>query len=227
MRTTDLFLSKTKLLTVQPEISPGDHGFLMFNDAGTEVEVSELLYSLMLVLKPKLVLETGTHRGVSSTYMAQALEDNKQEGKIITFEIEQQHIQASKRLWQDTGLSHRIESRCEPSLNARFPADTQFDVLFLDSEPQLRFDEFIKFWPMLKPGGFIIIHDLHPNLGHHGQVFHGELDWPWGDFRLKLGSYIKNFDVQMVSFPTPRGCTMFQKNHDNNAANGFLKNTLV
>lgn len=79
MYTTAKILSKTNKLKVVPEITPGDHGFSMFNSGGTEVEVSEFLYSLVRMLKPNYVLETGTHLGVSACYIGQALEDNKKE----------------------------------------------------------------------------------------------------------------------------------------------------
>ena len=209
MYITQKILSATNKLSISPEITPGDHGFLMFNDAGTEVEVSEFLYSLVRILKPEFVLETGTHVGVSASYIGLALEDNKK-GQVTTFEIIPQHFNTSCEMFRELGLSHRIVSKLFDALQYDL-GDQQVDFLFLDSEPQLRFNEFTKFWPNLKPGGFIAIHDLHPSMGHHGQTYHDVYDWPYGDFREKLGPYMKNGDVQIMHFPTPRGLTLFQK----------------
>ena len=209
MYITDKILSKTDKLSISPEISPGDHGFSMFNDAGTEVEVSEFLYSLVRVLKPSLVVETGTHLGISASFIGLALEDNKK-GKITTFEIIPQHYNNAKAMFEEMGLSHRIDARLLSALAAD-ATDAEIEFLFLDSEPNLRFDEFIKFWPHVKPGSFIAIHDLNSSLGHHGQTYHNVYDWPYGDFRDKLGPYIKRGDVQLMHFPTPRGLTLFQK----------------
>lgn len=211
---TDYILSKTSRIKKIPEPTPGDHGFSAFNDAGTELEVSEFIYSLIRVLKPALMLETGTHKGISSTYIGQAMKDNGK-GLLHTCEIFQENINDAQALWKDVGVASNINCHKQESLKLSFSPDTVFDMLFLDSEPQLRFDEFIKFWPMLKPGGFIMIHDLHPSLGHHGQTYHGEYDWPYGFFVPKLGSYIKSHEVQTISLPTPRGCTLFQKRADN------------
>lgn len=211
---TDSILAKTKRIKVIPEPSPGDHGFSAFNDAGTELEVSEFIYSLVRVLKPTLMLETGTHKGISSTFIGQAMKDNGK-GQLYTCEIFQENVNDATALWHDVGVQQHITCYKKESLKLDFPQTTVFDMLFLDSEPQLRFDEFIKFWPMVKPGGFIMIHDLHPHLGHHGQVHHGQLDWPYGFFVPKLGPYIKLHEVQTISFPTPRGCTLFQKRADN------------
>jgi predicted O-methyltransferase YrrM len=181
----------------------------MFNDAGTEIEVSEFIYSLVRLLKPNVVVETGTHKGVSSTYIARALEDNKK-GIITTFEIIPEHYNNAHLLWQEVGIAHRVNSLLMDAQMIELDG-VVIDFLFLDSEPQLRFDEFIKFWPAVKAGGFIAIHDLHPSMGHHGQTYHGVYDWPYGDFRLKLGEYFQRGDIQTMHFPTPRGFTVFQK----------------
>ena len=221
---TDYILSKTNRLNVSPEVSPGDHGFSMFNDAGTEVEVSELLYSLVKVVKPQFLLETGTHIGVSSVYMAQAIKENTangKPGKLLTFEIIPQHYNNAQLLWQDVDVREFIDARLQSALDF-YCGDLQFDMLFLDSEPQLRFNEFIKFWPNLKPGGLIAIHDLHPSMGHHGQVYHGQYDWPYGDWREKLGQYVKNHQVQVIHPLTPRGLSIFQKTAPNFEVTKYL-----
>jgi len=208
-KTTDYVLENTNKLQIYPEVTGGDHGFSMFNDAGTEVEVSEFLYSLVRMLKPNYILETGTHVGVSSAYMALALEENKK-GSMTTFEILPELRVKAVALWDDLNISGLIESHLYSSLLGPLPVQP-IDFLFLDSEPQLRFDEFIRYWPLVPLGGFIAIHDLHPKMGHEDWVVHDMYDWPWGDFRTKLGQYIKNGEVSIMHFPTPRGFTFFQK----------------
>lgn len=221
---TNYILSRTKRLEISPEVTPGDHGFLMFNDAGTEVEVSEFLYSLTKMLKPNFVLETGTHIGVSACFIAQALKENNK-GILATFEIIKQHYNNAKLLWNDCNVSNYISPKLISALDVNI-GDQQIDLLFLDSEPQLRFEEFVKFWPNVRPGGFIIIHDLHPSMGHHGQTYHGMYDWPYGDFRPKLGLYMKSLDVQIISFPTPRGLTLFQKTSPDFNYTRYMKDEL-
>lgn len=221
MSITKSFLSRTNRISVVPHppsplILPDNGGhidikdFYMFNDAGTEVEVSELLYDLVRILKPQTILETGTHVGISSSFMAQALEDNKK-GELLTFEIESIHRNNALLLWEDLRLKNRITSYLQSSLTYVPPKDMKIGLLFLDSEPQLRYDEFVKFWDYVIPGGYIIIHDLNRCLGHTDKVIHDMYDWPWGDFRETLGPYMKNFQVQTMSLPTPRGFTFFQK----------------
>jgi len=144
--------------------------------------------------------------------MALAMEKNKR-GKIITYEVIDVHRNDAIRLFNQLKVTHRIQSNLQSSLET---TDCRpIDFLFLDSEPQYRFDEFNLYWKWVKPGGIIGIHDLHPSLGHTGIAHHGMMDWPFGDFRTKIGRYIKEHKVQVWSFPTIRGVTFFQKEAPN------------
>jgi predicted O-methyltransferase YrrM len=196
----------------------------MFNTGGVEVEVGELLYALVRVIKCKNIVETGTHLGISAAYMAQAIKDN-QVGRLTTYEIIPSLRNEATLLWHDLGLSPYIASYLVSSLSGPMP-NLDIDFLFLDSEPQHRFDEFIRFWPMCVPGCLIVIHDLHASLGHHGQTHHGVYDWPYGDFKDKLGPYLQDLSVQTVSLPTPRGLTIFQKEGAGFEANKYIRENL-
>lgn len=208
---TQYILLKTNRLIPQPEITPHPLGFQMFNTGGVEVEVAEWLYSMVRMCKPDRILETGTHLGVSSLYMAMALKEN-QKGKIITFEIIPEHYHTAPLLWRDLEVENYIENKLQSSLKYQPTAGEKYQILFLDSEPQHRFDELLRYWSFLDPGGFIIIHDLSEQMGHHGQIINEEFDWPYGDYRKKLSILIRNHEVQTMHFPTPRGLTIMQKN---------------
>src|SRR5262245_38063786 len=51
-----------------------------------ELEVGELLNSIVRTIKPKIVVETGTHKGFSSLMIAQALKDNEG-GHLYTIDV--------------------------------------------------------------------------------------------------------------------------------------------
>lgn len=196
-----------------------------FNSGGVECEVGEFLYSLVRMLKPRHILETGTHLGISSSYMACALVDNGIPGILTTWEFDQGNHEHAKRLWQVLDVAERVDGRLGASMT-ELPAPNFYDLMLLDTEPHIRFDEFVYYWASLKPGGFVLIHDLHPHLGHTDQTVNGMYDWPYGDFRPKLGEFIKSHEVQTVTFPSPRGCTMFQKAADNFSHTKLLKGTI-
>ncbi len=197
--------------------------YQMANDGGVELDVADFLYGLIRMLKPMRVLETGTHKGISSSYIGKALQDNHfgsglgtTLASFVTLEIFNENKLAAETLWYKLGLDF-IECQICPSLN--FTPLSTYDFMLLDSEPQLRFAEAERFWPNLEPGGVFVIHDLHPNLGHcevQNPDHPNEPDWPYGDIRKTfLGRLIRDHQVSVMSFPTPRGITMFQKTHPN------------
>ena len=93
----------TDVLRAMPEVRDEGKGYKMFNDGSTELEVGEFLYGLIQIMKPEWVLETGTYKGVSSSYMASSLKDNGH-GHLDTMEYEASHIEESKRLWNELEL---------------------------------------------------------------------------------------------------------------------------
>ena len=216
------YITKKSGLNIQNELS--NDQYKMFNTGGVECEVGEFLYALVRLIKPKKVLETGTHFGISSTYIALALSHNDNDSNLVT--IDPIYYDEAKKIHDKMELKKyitQIELHAE-----KFKTDEQFDLILLDSEPILRFQEFDTFFKNLSPGGIIIIHDLHPHLSYnsfnpdHPNYKH----WPYGDFREKLGKYILNNEVQTFSFSTPRGITIFQKNNESMSYIKFLKNVL-
>lgn len=220
---TDYLLKKTTCLDKLPEYTPNWKHYSMFNTGGVEVEVGEFLYAFVKMTKPVRILETGTHHGISSLYMAQALKENKK-GHLTTLEIFEENIQLSRRLWKEAGVSDTVTCFQQDSL--KFESAEQWDILFLDSEPHLRFDELVKYYPYLSSGGFIFIHDLHPHLGLSGLVINGVENWPYGDFRPKFGDLVKDYSLQTFSFRTPRGFTIFQKTDQDFAHTRYLRDSV-
>lgn len=60
-------------------------GFRAWDDMAVEAEVAELLFAFVRVLKPLVVVESGTGKGYASKAIAQALADNGV-GVLHTFE---------------------------------------------------------------------------------------------------------------------------------------------
>lgn len=182
-------------------------GFSSFNDAGVECETGEFLYSMVRILKPKFVLETGTHVGVGASYMGLALEDNNH-GELITIEfIPELREQAVKR-FERIGLSHRIHSLLNDV--QYYQTEDKFDLILLDTEPQTRFREFLQFAGNLNPGGFIFIHDLHPHMQQIDNPEHG-FAWPYGRIPAPIIQAVFNGAFRPMHFKTPRGLTGFYK----------------
>lgn len=212
MITDDIIKLSNGLLRQVPEYRDENQGYTAFNDGSVECEVGEFLYALVRVTKPRTVLETGTYKGVSSAYMGMALKDNKV-GLLDTMDIEIQHLNTSKQLWGVLDLlpwvkEHHISS-------ADFVPRYNYNLMFLDSEPDLRFGELAKFYDFLEPGGYAFIHDLprsmtqgninpdHPNLP----------SWPFGPIPPKVQGLLNTKRLVKFHIPSPRGLVGFYKVH--------------
>lgn len=208
MNITDYLINKSKgLLTLTDEVSshPGTTGIVykQFNSGSTEVEVSEYLYALVKLLKPDNILETGCYSGISAMYMGQALKENGR-GSITTLEIDISHIERAAKLWRTVGVDEQIAAILTPSLDYQPAKDYQ--LFFLDSELHLRFHELAKFYPYLKQGGYVLIHDMPKGLCQ-GNVAPDHPDfksWPVGDIPQEISNLVKEDKLRPMHFPNPR-----------------------
>jgi len=144
--------------------------------------------------------------------MAKGLKENN-EGRLETLEIDASHIKDAKQLWQEMGISEFIDVYEVSSLD--FKPQHNYDLMFLDSEPEIRYREFIKFYPYLKAGGFAFIHDL-PRGFCKGNINldHPEIkDWPYGPVPKEINDWLKDGDLVKWHFPTPRDMCGFYKPH--------------
>lgn len=197
---------------LRTEDEPSNPQYLCFNTGGVEVEVGEFFYGLVRMMKPKAILETGTHKGISAAYMAGALKDNSDRGAygtITTVEFLEPNYEESKDLFAKLGLENFIKQELKDAASCDF-GDTQFDFIFLDTEPQTRFSELVKFYKNLRPGGYLGIHDLHPHMHQIENLEHG-FAWPYGPIPVAMDNLVKEKKLVPFHFRTPRGLTMFYK----------------
>ena len=154
MSITDKIVEKAKDIEVNPDYEsftvkpePGVPEYSRFNSGGVSVEEGELLYSLVRIIKPDLIFDSGTYMGISATYMAMGLKDNKK-GRIITTEPHTTSTKEAQKLFKALELESFIEVSEERTENYEI-SGKKFDMVFLDSEPLIRFNELIKLWPYL------------------------------------------------------------------------------
>lgn len=187
---------------------PSNPSYASFNDAGIEVETGEFLYGLVRVLKPSRVLETGTHVGIGASYMGMALKENMR-GFLDTVEfLPEIHQRAKKRLADLDLLNVVIPHLMDV---AQFsPTSLTYGLVLLDTEPQTRFAELLKFYPYLEEGGFIFIHDLHHHMHQIENTEHG-FAWPYGKLPQEIIDLVTSGKLLPMHFPTPRGLTGFYK----------------
>lgn len=180
-----------------------------FNDAGIECETGEFLYSLIRILKPHKVLETGTHWGIGSAYMGLALKDNGI-GSMDTVEFIPEIFARAKMRIQKLEIDHIVKQHLMDV--AKFEPNEKYQMILLDTEPQTRFAELIKFFPYLIEGGYIFIHDLHRHMHQIPNEEHG-FAWPYGQVTPQMKELINTDQLRPFHIETPRGLTGFYKTH--------------
>jgi len=132
----------------------------MFDGWTAEIEVIEFLYALTKLIKPRFVVETGTWRGMAATAIGLALRDNGG-GKLVTLETDIE----SCRLATDRIVQNKLEDFVEvlnlSSLS--YTPHEKVNFLLLDSELDIRSDEFNAFLPMLCDNATVVFHDTSTN----------------------------------------------------------------
>ncbi len=135
---------------------PNPERWHMLDAQSAELEVLDFLKSLILLLKPELIVETGTFIGHSALMMAEALETNGI-GRIVTIEYDAAVFKKAKENIDASKLRRRIEYRNGSSLEQTI--DGAIDILYSDSDVNIREQEVRKFLPQIRPGGLVLIHD--------------------------------------------------------------------
>jgi len=128
----------------------------MVDSQTSELEVLDYLKSVVMTVKPQLIVETGTFLGYSAVKMAEGLKANGF-GRIITIEYDPAIFGKAKERIDASGLGEWIEYRNESSLESRI--DGTIDLLFSDSHLTIREQEIRRFLPQIDPRGLILIHD--------------------------------------------------------------------
>lgn len=145
---------------LQPDPWNGRWSQVMDFGAGNavELEVGELLYSLVRAVKPETVVETGTHKGYSTLLIAAALEANRR-GHIHSVDIADYGVQA---LLEKYGLGARgtfILGDSATVLSAL--SRKKIDFLWLDADHGTEFvlRELASAAGALSPGSYVAFHD--------------------------------------------------------------------
>src|SRR6201993_2081240 len=165
----------------------------MYDSMSAEIEVLDFLKAVVTTIKPELVVETGTFSGLSTLRIAEGLKQNGV-GRVVTCEWDKKVYEAAKKRFTESGLGQWINPHNESSLEMK--VEGRIDMLFCDSDPELREQEVRHFLPQMSPYGLILIHDAS---SHMKSVREGTL-------RLEAEGLIS-----VLLLPTPRGLVLAQK----------------
>ncbi len=122
-----------------------------------ELEVGRLWYAITMLLRPSVVLETGTFNGYSTACIASALLALGGRRRLVTIDPEPRD-----QIWKGTDLEGVITLiRMRSQDAAADLAGVRFDMLVLDSDHHYDtvMRELILYEPHLRTDGAILLHD--------------------------------------------------------------------
>ena len=125
---------------------PREGRWEVHDGTASEIEMTDFLYGLVRMLKPKLIVETGTYRGHAAMSMAEACLENSF-GKVVSCDIENHNV--------FNPLPDLCDLRISSSLD--LPELRTADLVYSDSLVPLRPKEY----ELVKPGCVFVVHDTN------------------------------------------------------------------
>jgi len=128
-------------------------------DDSTSHEEKMLLYNEIKKLKPKVVVETGTHKGLTSLYMGHALYDN-QKGHLFTADPFEWGARGNIRKFPEIEQRVTFYQIRGSELKEQVK---DIDFLFIDGYHEKRevLEEARALFPLLRDGATVYFHDTN------------------------------------------------------------------
>lgn len=134
------------------------------------------IYHLIHSLKPRRVLEIGTHVGASTIHIARALRAAVPGARLTTVDIADVNHprtgawvgvgldRAPRDMLAQLGCADLVAFVVSPSLAFMAGTEERFDFIFLDGDHSARavYLETAAALRLLRPGGVILLHDFYP-----------------------------------------------------------------
>ena len=183
---------RTEISQPTPEC-PHPERWQMCDEMSAEKEVLYFLTNIVELIKPTMVVETGTHLGISACAIGMGLSRNGI-GRLFSFE---NNLDLAARASEAVARLHMQQIvRIIPDSSIHHPFTETIDLLFCDSDHDVRIQELELFWPNLTPQSVILFHDV--NTGCHNEYRQRLIEWAAGR-------------MAVVFLPTPRGLAICQK----------------
>lgn len=119
-------------------------------DQGTFFEI------LARSIGARSAIEIGTFTGYSALSLARGIGPT---GRLICCDVSEEWTAIAREHWKLAGVQDRIDLRIAPALEtiAALPADTQFDLAFIDADKVNYANYFEALLPRMRVGGVILV----------------------------------------------------------------------
>lgn len=171
-----------------------------------------LLKMLVMMLRPRTILEVGTFSGYSAICMAEglaALSDGKRRGEVFTYEINDEMEDFTRKWIEGSEVADLIDFRIGDAAKEAPQLGVTFDMMFLDGDKRTYVETYDALFPLLNKGGII----LADNTLWDGHVIDPAYDRDSQTLGIRrFNDYIANDDrVEKVIVPIRDGLTIIRK----------------
>lgn len=112
-----------------------------------------LLKMLVRMIRPQNVLEVGTFSGYSAICMAEGLPED---GKVYTFEINDEMEDFARRWISGSAVAERIDFRIGDAIVETPRLGITFDMVFIDGDKRTYVEAYEMALSVVRTGGFIL-----------------------------------------------------------------------
>jgi predicted O-methyltransferase YrrM len=173
-------------------------------------DVARMLQVLIMITKPKKILEIGTSIGFSTVSMAKEIKHYG--GKIVTIEIDANVAGQAVKNFEREGVKEQIEVRIGDARTIISDMNDEFDLIFQDVGDKTLYAEMLEdYVRLLKTGGVLLAEDT---------LFPAELDSEsgnWAQMCKSLGVFNKKIaespQFGSTLLPIGDGLTVAVKRH--------------
>ena len=120
------------------------------------IKYTRIAFQMLPKLEQPSILDVGCGSGLPTLELTRL-----SNGKIIGADIDQTQLEKLNRKIAEAGFSHRVKTINCSLFEMKFQ-DESFDIIWAEGSIwMIGFEEGLKKWrPLLKPQGFLVIHDL-------------------------------------------------------------------
>jgi caffeoyl-CoA O-methyltransferase len=177
--------------------------------AGMQIapEQGAFLTLLTGLIGARRAIEIGTFTGYSALCIARGLGDD---GRLVCCDVSEEWTAIARRAWAAAGVAPRIDLRIAPALDtlAAFPADTVFDLAFIDADKPNYANYYDMLLPKMRANGAILV----DNVLWDGRVVRPDADDENTVAIRAFNDKVANDDrVEAVMLPVADGLTLVRK----------------
>lgn len=167
--------------------------WLSEDEQAAESEVSNFVYGLLLLIKPKMIVETGCYTGGITSAIGMALKDNNL-GRAVSCDVDESLVNLVTKKMQNMSFDRFVTVLHMTGIMLIQTEMAQaVDFAFIDSGYNDREEEIRAILPKMSKYGIIVLHDT---AAHHKKIHDIQFKFP---------------ELQRIYLNTPRGLTLFQK----------------